>query len=113
MSDRRSDFSFARRPVWLLGHLVAVVAIVMFFMFGSWQLSRLEERRAENATIEQRSFGAPMGLDEALAVWDEDPSDLDYQRIAVGVPTDTRTSSSSGRRPSMVHPAFESLHRLM
>jgi cytochrome oxidase assembly protein ShyY1 len=84
MSDRRSDFTFARRPVWLLGHLVAVVAIVMFFMFGSWQLSRLEERRAENATIEQRSFGAPMGLDEALAVWDEDPSDLDYQRIAVG-----------------------------
>ncbi len=84
MAKRRRSFAFALRPVWLVGHLVAVVAIVTFFMFGSWQLNRLEERREANATIAQRSLGAPMGLDEAMAVWGEDPSDLDYQRIAVG-----------------------------
>jgi cytochrome oxidase assembly protein ShyY1 len=84
MAERRMDFSFARRPIWLLGHLIAVTAIATFFFFGSWQLSRLDERRATNATIQERTFGPPMALDTAVTLWSSSPIDVEYQRIAVG-----------------------------
>ncbi len=56
------DYSFARRPKWLAGHLVALIAIVAFVLAGLWQLSRLEERRALNDTISARALGPAIDL---------------------------------------------------
>jgi len=84
VSERQFDFSFALRPIWLAGHVVALVAVVIFFLFGSWQLGRLDERRETNQTIQERTFGPPMALADAIALWQEAPNEVEYQRIAVG-----------------------------
>ena len=42
--------------------LFAAAATVLFTRLGLWQLDRLHERRARNATIEQQQRGAPIPL---------------------------------------------------
>ena len=42
--------------------LLAAVAAVVFSRLGLWQLDRLRERRAFNATIRQQQLGAPIPL---------------------------------------------------
>ena len=54
-----------RRPIWLLGHLIALTACVLFVQLGFWQLERLDERRDRNELIRARSLGAPV---DALSV---------------------------------------------
>ncbi len=51
-------YSFLRRPAWVVLHIVVFAITVTFLMLGRWQLSRLEERQAENAIIGER-LGAP------------------------------------------------------
>ena len=55
-----------RRPIWILGHLVALTACVLFVRLGFWQLDRLEQRRALNARVERGISAAPVPLDVAL-----------------------------------------------
>lgn len=83
MTDRSNDYTFARRGIWLVGHVVAVVGVVMFVMLGMWQLRRLEARRAINTAVEQRSSGTAMEIGDLVARWNEDPSKVEYQRITV------------------------------
>jgi surfeit locus 1 family protein len=42
--------------------LLAAAAAVVFIRLGLWQLDRLHERRARNATVEQQQLGAPIPL---------------------------------------------------
>ena len=42
--------------------LFAAAAALIFIRLGFWQLNRLHERRARNATIEQQQRGAPLPL---------------------------------------------------
>lgn len=83
MPERSNDYTFVWRGVWLVGHVVAVIGIVMFVMLGMWQLRRLEARRAINTAVEQRSTGAAMEIGDLVARWNEDPSKVEYQRITV------------------------------
>lgn len=48
-------YRFSLRPVWLVGHLLAVAAVVLLATLGLWQLRRLDERRDHNALIQSRS----------------------------------------------------------
>lgn len=48
------DFSFVRRPVWIVGHVIAVGAVVGFILLGQWQLSRHTERQALDDTLRVR-----------------------------------------------------------
>ncbi len=41
----------ALTPKWLVGHLLAFVAVVAFVYFGLWQLQRLDERQQQNAEV--------------------------------------------------------------
>ncbi len=61
------DYSFVRRPVWLVGHLVALVAIVGFALLGMWQLSRHEDRMRLDRSLEERLDAPPISLGDLLA----------------------------------------------
>jgi surfeit locus 1 family protein len=39
-------------PRWLLSHVLVVALVVLMVNLGFWQLRRLDERRAENATVD-------------------------------------------------------------
>lgn len=61
------------RAAWILALLVALVSAVMCFRLGLWQLSRMHEKRALNAALDERQrapvraiAGEPPALPEAL-----------------------------------------------
>ena len=55
-------YSFALRPKWIAGHVLAITAVVVFVLAGFWQLRRLDERRDLNAEIEAVADLAPVSL---------------------------------------------------
>lgn len=54
---------FWRRPIWILGHLVALTAVVIFVWCGFWQIDRLHEKQARNRLIAERSDGPAVDID--------------------------------------------------
>ena len=64
-----------RRPIWLLGHLVALVAVVSFVRLGVWQLDRLDEKQARNRLIAARTDGP------AIDIEDVDLDVAEYQKV--------------------------------
>jgi surfeit locus 1 family protein len=55
------------RPRWLIGHVLALVLVVLFVNLGAWQLRRLDARTANNELISSRSAAGPVGLATAWA----------------------------------------------
>jgi len=76
----KADFSFAKRPLWLVGHLIAVAAIVLFVALGLWQLSRHEDRSALDARLSDRLAAQPLDLTAARAM---SPDEVDLRRVTV------------------------------
>ncbi len=83
MTPARSGFSFARRPKWIAGHLLALVGIVAFVQLGFWQLRRLEERRDVNATATSRLAADYRPLSTLLETYGADPAELVWRRVAI------------------------------
>lgn len=69
-------YRFLVRPKWIAFHLLVVVAIVTMINLGFWQLRRLDERQAFNATIEARYDQPPVPIGELLPDGD-DPAQLE------------------------------------
>ncbi len=80
LGEMEPDYSFASRPRWLVGHLVALVAIVLFVTLGFWQYSRHQDRSALDARLEQRLAAEPLTLESALEL---DVADVELRRVAV------------------------------
>jgi len=59
------DYRFTRRPRWLVGHVVALAAIVLFVNLGMWQLRRHDEFAARDARLEERLAAEPLTVDIA------------------------------------------------
>jgi surfeit locus 1 family protein len=78
-----SRYSLLKSPLWIAGIVIALVAIVAFVNLGMWQLRRLDERRAINATIEERAAADPVRLGVAVATHGTDPEALIYRRVVV------------------------------
>jgi len=76
-------YSFLRSGVWIAGILIVVVTVVAFVNLGMWQLRRLDERRALNATIDSRMAEDPVDLGLLLATVGSDPEALEYRRVTV------------------------------
>lgn len=74
-------YSFLKSPVWILGIVIVVITVVAFVNLGMWQLRRLDERRALNATIESRMAEDPVDLGLLLATVGTDPEALEYRRV--------------------------------
>lgn len=59
-------YRFLLRPRWLLFHVVVVAGIVAMVIAGFWQLDRLDERKAFNERIIERSQSEPLDLRTVL-----------------------------------------------
>jgi cytochrome oxidase assembly protein ShyY1 len=77
------DTSILRRPRWIAAIVVALLVVVGCLRLGVWQLDRLEERRARNAQIDQRSQETPRPLTSLRAEFNDLPSDLAYRTAVV------------------------------
>jgi cytochrome oxidase assembly protein ShyY1 len=77
-----SSFSFLLRPAWIAFHLLVSVGVVLMIWLGFWQLDRLDERQAFNATVEARIDLPPVPLDELL-VTVTDPANLEWRQVTV------------------------------
>jgi surfeit locus 1 family protein len=66
-----------RRPIWLLGHLVALTAVVVFVRCGFWQIDRLHQKQARNRIIAARSDGPAVDIDTVPV------AKAEYQRVRV------------------------------
>jgi surfeit locus 1 family protein len=78
------DWSFARRPRWLVSHLFVGSLIVVFVWAGFWQLARLDDRRVQNDAIRDRSTAEPTSLAAALRAVPnraDTYSGLDYRAV--------------------------------
>jgi cytochrome oxidase assembly protein ShyY1 len=61
-----SRYGFLSQPRWLaLGFLVLIV-VPSFFLLSRWQLSRLDDRRAENTLVTTNSAAAAVPVDAVL-----------------------------------------------
>ncbi|HSF85883.1 MAG TPA: SURF1 family protein [Acidimicrobiia bacterium] len=77
------DYSFLRRPVWLVGHLVALAAIVGFTLLGMWQLSRHSDRSSLDDALDQRLNQPVVSLDELVGADGTAPSSAEYRLVSV------------------------------
>jgi surfeit locus 1 family protein len=66
-----------RRPIWILGHVIALVAVLGFARLGIGQLDRLHEKQARNATIAARADGP------AIDLADVDLDAAEYQHVTL------------------------------
>jgi surfeit locus 1 family protein len=73
-------------PRWIGAIVVAVILVLAFVSLGLWQLSRLDERRTLNATIETRRVEPVRPLDGLTGQYGMDPEALVYRSaVAEGV----------------------------
>jgi surfeit locus 1 family protein len=77
------NYRFARRPKWVLGHAIALVAVIVFVMMGFWQLRRLGERQDFNTLLLDRTTVDALAYDEALARYGPDQEDLELRLVVV------------------------------
>jgi cytochrome oxidase assembly protein ShyY1 len=83
-----ADYRFARRPRWIVGHLLVAGLVVVMVSLGFWQLRRLDQRRDTNALVEARSDLAPVLIGEQMDPGDGGP-EVDRLRF--------RSVTASGR----------------
>ncbi len=81
MATSRPDYSFARRPIWLVGHLVVVAAVIGFSMLGMWQLSRHQERSEIDARVVARLDHGPVPIADLAETMTSAPDSLEFRRI--------------------------------
>ncbi len=78
----RVSYAFARRPKWVVWHLIALAVVITFANLGLWQLRRLAERREHNATVLARGDLPPTPV-EALVpsgTSGAEVAELEYRR---------------------------------
>jgi len=75
-------YRFLLRPRWIAFHLLVVLGIVLMVNLGFWQLRRLDERQAFNATVEARYDQPPAPLDEVLTS-STDPADVEWRQVTL------------------------------
>lgn len=66
MSQPGVSYAFARRPKWIVWHIIAALAVVAMVSAGFWQLRRLDQRRTENAIVLARSEQPPQPVQTLL-----------------------------------------------
>ena len=79
MTDR--SFAFARRPKWIVGHVLAFVAVAVFIAMGFWQMRRLADRQDFNARLIERTVEADVPLVEALSRYGPDQDSLELRVV--------------------------------
>lgn len=75
--------SALRQPKWIAAGAVVLLLAALFVRLGFWQLSRLEQRRADNAVAQSRLSADPVPLDELVRSAGDDLESLEYRRTIV------------------------------
>jgi surfeit locus 1 family protein len=70
---------FSRR--WILTTLLALAAVGVLIRLGIWQLDRLSQRRAFNASVIAQQTAAPLALDNSTL--SEDLGSMEYRAVIV------------------------------
>lgn len=71
------------RPSALASHVLVLAVVVGLVSLGQWQFQRLDERRAQNARLEERLAAAPVDVEELAARDAVDDAALEYRRVTV------------------------------
>jgi surfeit locus 1 family protein len=80
MTQQR-DYAFARRPKWLAGHVLALLAVIVFVNMGFWQMRRLSDRQDFNALLMSRTTVDEIALDEALNQFGPSQDSLELRAV--------------------------------
>lgn len=103
-------YDFAKRPLWILSHVLVLAALLVMVRLGVWQMSRWHTEQANIDRIEAGVEAEPVPLEEALSE-EGDPAtpgevdeSLEYRRVTVSGTWDTDSevlirNRSSGGRP--------------
>ncbi|MCL1594747.1 MAG: SURF1 family protein [Actinomycetia bacterium] len=75
--------STLKEPRWILAIIIALVLTAMFVRLGSWQLERLDERKASNVLVEARSFDDPRPLEALIGQYGEGADALIHRQAIV------------------------------
>jgi cytochrome oxidase assembly protein ShyY1 len=59
-------YDFARRPAWIVSHVLVVLGVVALVVLGFWQRARWIERSDVAERIEERATAAPVPLDQVV-----------------------------------------------
>jgi surfeit locus 1 family protein len=71
------------RPAALLSHVLVLAVVAVLVTLGQWQLQRLDERRDQNALLEERQAAAPLDVADLTGDPDLDEVALEYRRVTV------------------------------
>lgn len=74
----RPMYAFALRPKWIVGHVIAIAAVVVFGFMASWQFSRLDEKRDRNDQIRANADLPPAAIADLEGI---PTGELDWRRV--------------------------------
>ncbi|HYN31272.1 MAG TPA: SURF1 family protein [Ilumatobacteraceae bacterium] len=78
-----SSRTFLLGPKWIAFHLLVFGSIALMIWLAFWQLQRLDERQAFNATVTERIDEPPVPFNELLAVARTDPGSVEWRQVTV------------------------------
>lgn len=79
-------YSFLRRPIWILSHVLIAVLIVVLISLGFWQRSRYFEEKDRGDRLEAAEAAPPMSLDDLVSLNDDAdrvPDLVRYKRVKI------------------------------
>lgn len=88
-------YDFAKRPLWILSHVLVLIAVLLMLRLGFWQMSRWHTEQRNIDRIEAGIEASPVRLDELLAEHGDPvtPAEVDesleYRRVTVPGTWDT------------------------
>jgi surfeit locus 1 family protein len=75
-------YRFLLKPRWICFLIVGLILAIIFTLLGFWQLSRLEQRRANNALLTSRLSASPQPLLDLITNYRTDVSPFDDSSLA-------------------------------
>ena len=78
-----SSRTFLLSPKWIAFHVLAFGSIAIMIWLAFWQLRRLDERQAFNATVTERIDEPPVAFDELLPLARTDPGAVEWRQVTV------------------------------
>jgi len=79
-------YDFARRPAWIVSHVLVVVGVAVLVVLGFWQRARFVEESTTAEQIEARSTTQPVPIDEVVPPTLEVasvPEEAEFARVSV------------------------------
>ncbi len=80
--QQRPSLRFLASPKWIGFHLLVVAGMIAMVNLSLWQLRRLDQRQAFNATVEARYDASPEPLDAVLGAG-VSPADVEWRPVIV------------------------------